>query len=51
MRSFNRAAVVVGAPVGGLVAAAIGFRFARWFAAAGIAVAALVLAASPFRHA
>jgi MFS family permease len=49
MRSFNRAAVVVGAPVGGLVADAIGFRFALWVAAAGLAVAALALAASPFR--
>ena len=51
MRSFNRAAVVIGAPVGGLVADAVGFRFALWLAAAGIVVAALVLAASPFRHA
>ncbi|MFL6114540.1 MAG: MFS transporter, partial [Catenulispora sp.] len=51
MRSFNRAAVVVGAPAGGLVADAVGFRFALWLAAAGLAVAALVLAASPFRTA
>jgi predicted MFS family arabinose efflux permease len=51
MRSFNRAAVVIGAPAGGLVADAIGYRSALWFAVAGIAVAALVLATSPFRHA
>jgi predicted MFS family arabinose efflux permease len=41
MRSFNRAAVVVGAAVGGLVADAIGFRSALWLAAAGMVVAAL----------
>lgn len=51
MRSFNRAAVVVGAPAGGLVANAVGLRFALWAAAAGMATAALVLAASPFRRA
>ena len=51
MRSFNRAAVVVGAAVGGLVADAIGFRSALWLAAAGMVVAAVVLAASPFQHA
>jgi MFS family permease len=51
MRSFNRAAVIIGAPAGGLIADAIGFRFALWLAAGGLAVAALVLAASPFRHA
>jgi MFS family permease len=50
MRSFNRAAVVIGAPLGGLVADAAGFRFALWIAAAGMATAALVLGASPFRH-
>ena len=51
MRSFNRAAVVVGAPLGGLVADTVGYRFALWAAAAGIALAGLVLLASPFRHA
>jgi predicted MFS family arabinose efflux permease len=51
MRSFNRAAVVIGAPAGGLVADAFGFRFALWVAAAGIAAAALALAVSPFRGA
>jgi MFS family permease len=51
MRSFNRAAVVLGAPVGGLVATTAGPRFALWVAAAGMALAALALAASPFRRA
>jgi hypothetical protein len=37
--------------VGGLVADAIGFRFTLSAAAAGLAAAALVLAASPFRRA
>ena len=51
MRSFNRAAVVLGAPAGGLLADAAGFRAALWTAAAGMAAAALALAASPFRRA
>ena len=51
IRSFNRAAVVIGAPAGGLVADAYGFRAALWLAAAGMTLAALALAASPFRHA
>lgn len=50
MRSFNRAAVVVGAPAGGFLADAVGMRFALWVSAAGMAAAALALAASPFRH-
>jgi MFS family permease len=51
MRSFNRAAVVLGAPLGGLVATTLGFRVALWTAAAGMALAALALATSPFRQA
>ncbi|HVQ91487.1 MAG TPA: MFS transporter [Mycobacteriales bacterium] len=51
MRSFNRAAVVIGAPVGGLIADAVGIRFALWVAAAGLTTAALALLSSPFRHA
>jgi MFS family permease len=51
MRSFNRAAVVIGAPVGGLIAEAVGIRFALWVAAAGLTAAALSLLSSPFRHA
>jgi MFS family permease len=51
MRSLNRAAVVVGAPLGGLLADAAGYRFALWVAAGGVALAGLVLFGSPFRTA
>ena len=51
MRSLNRAAVVVGAPLGGLVADSAGYRLALWVSAAGVALAGLVLLASPFRTA
>ena len=51
MRSLNPAAVVVGAPLGGLLADAAGYRLALWVSAAGVAAAGLVLLASPFRAA
>jgi MFS family permease len=51
MRSLNRAAVVVGAPLGGLLADAAGFRLALGVAAGGVALAALALLISPFRKA
>lgn len=51
MRSVNRAMIVVGAPVGGLLADAIGYRPTLWIAITGFAVVVVVLAASPFRHA
>jgi len=51
MRSFNRAAVVVGAPVGGLFADAVGLQPALWVGAAGIATAGLLLGVSGFRTA
>ncbi|MEJ7689647.1 MAG: MFS transporter [Nocardioidaceae bacterium] len=51
MRSVNRAMIVVGAPAGGLLADAIGYRPTLWIATAGFAVVAVTLAASPFRHA
>lgn len=51
MRSLNRAAVVVGAPVGGVVADAYGFRLALWITVGGLAAAGLLLLASPFRSA
>lgn len=51
MRSINRAMIVIGAPVGGVLADAIGFRPTMWIAIAGFAAAALGLAASRFRHA
>ena len=49
MRSINRAAVVVGAPLGGLVADSVGYRPALWLCAGGVAAAGLALLASPFR--
>jgi predicted MFS family arabinose efflux permease len=48
MRSINRAAVVVGAPLGGLVADSLGYRPALWLCAGGVAAAGLALLASPF---
>lgn len=51
MRSLNRAAVVVGAPLGGLFADAAGLRPALWLAAVGVASAGVLLAASGFRSA
>jgi predicted MFS family arabinose efflux permease len=51
MRSLNRAAVVVGAPLGGLLADSAGYRVALWVCAGGVAAAGLVLLASPFREA
>ena len=51
MRSVNRAMVVVGAPLGGLLADAAGYRPALWLAAAGMLAVTVGLAASPFRTA
>jgi MFS family permease len=51
MRSFNRAAVVVGAPLGGVLADSAGYRPALWCGVAGVALGALVLGRSPFRRA
>ncbi|HST64814.1 MAG TPA: MFS transporter [Mycobacteriales bacterium] len=51
MRSLNRTAVVIGAPLGGLLADSAGFRLALWVAAGGVALAAIGLLASPFRTA
>ncbi len=42
--------IVVGAPVGGLLADAIGYRPMLWIATAGFALVTVALAASPFRH-
>ncbi len=49
MRSINRAAVVVGAPLGGLVADSLGYGPALWLCAGGVMAAGLALLASPFR--
>lgn len=51
MRSVNRATIVVGAPVGGLLADALGYRPTLWFAVGGFVLVTLALALSPFRHA
>lgn len=51
MRSLNRAAIVVGAPAGGLLADALGYRPALWIGVIGLALAAVALGISPFRYA
>jgi MFS family permease len=51
MRSINRAMIVIGAPIGGLLGDAIGFRTMLWIAAAGFLVVAAAFALSPFRDA
>ena len=51
MRSINRAMVVVGAPLGGLLADAIGFRAVLWGSVAGFVVVAAALSATPYRDA
>ncbi|UKA62325.1 MFS transporter [Arthrobacter sp. FW306-04-A] len=51
IRSANRAMIVVGAPAGGLLAVSIGYQPTLWIAIGGFVVAAVFLAASPFRSA
>ncbi len=51
MRSLNRGALVIGSPLGGLLADAIGYRAGLWIAAAGFAVVTIALTASDFRRA
>ncbi|MEU4194270.1 MFS transporter [Kribbella sp. NPDC026611] len=51
MRSLNRAAIVVGAPVGGLLADHFSTRTALWVGVAGMVVQAVLLTRSDFRHA
>jgi MFS family permease len=51
MRSINRAMVVVGAPLGGVLADAIGFRIVLWFSVAGFLMVAAALSATPYRSA
>jgi MFS family permease len=51
IRSLNRGAATLGAPVGGLLADTLGYRPVLWLAAAGFAAAALGLLASPYRTA
>jgi MFS family permease len=51
MRSVNRGVIVIGAPLGGLVAGLIGRRPALWIVVAGMVLQAVVLQFSKFRHA
>jgi MFS family permease len=51
MRSINRAMIVIGAPLGGLLADAFGFRTMLLAAAGGFLLVAVAFGASPFRHA
>ncbi|MFG1813731.1 MFS transporter [Kribbella sp. NPDC049174] len=50
-RSFNRAAIVIGAPAGGLLADHLGTRTALWIGVGGMVVQAVLLHRSDFRHA
>jgi MFS family permease len=51
MRSVNRGAIVIGAPLGGLLADHLGYRPALWIGVGGMVVQALWLHLSKFRHA
>jgi len=51
MRSLNRAAIVIGAPLGGLLADHLGQRSALWIAVGGMVAQAALLHRSTFRHA
>jgi predicted MFS family arabinose efflux permease len=51
IRSLNRAAVVIGAPLGGLLADQLGYREALWIGVAGMVLQAILLHRSKFRHA
>lgn len=51
IRSLNRGAATLGAPVGGLLADTLGYRPVLWLLAAGLTVAALGLLISPYRTA
>jgi len=50
-RSINRAMIVIGAPLGGLLADAVGYRPVLYAAAAGFGLVSVSLAISPYRHA
>ena len=51
IRSANRAMIVIGAPLGGFLAVAIGYQPTLWVAIAGFVVVTIFLAISPFRDA
>jgi predicted MFS family arabinose efflux permease len=50
-RSINRGMIVVGAPLGGLLADTIGYRPTFWLGIAGFTLVTGYLAVSPFRDA
>jgi len=51
VRSTNRAMIVVGAPLGGLLATVVGYRATLWVSAAGFLAVAIVFAMSKMGHA
>ncbi len=51
IRSLNWGMVTIGAPLGGYLTDRYGYRSAAWIGIAGLAAAAVALAASPFRRA
>jgi MFS family permease len=51
MRSINRAMIVVGAPLGGVLGDAIGLRTMLWVAAVGFLIVGGTLAGTPYRDA
>lgn len=51
MRSINRAMIVIGAPLGGVLGDAVGFRAMLWITTGGFLVVAFALACSPYRNA
>lgn len=51
IRSLNRAAIVIGAPLGGFLADQFGTRTALWAGVGGMVVQAILLHRSAFRHA
>jgi MFS family permease len=51
MRSINRSMIVIGAPLGGQIADAFGFRTALWVAVVGLAVVGVWFMFSPMRNA
>jgi MFS family permease len=51
MRSLNRGMIVIGAPLGGLLADSLGNRPALWIAVTGLIVQAIAISCSQLRHA
>ena len=49
MRSVNRGMIVIGAPLGGLIATVAGAGFALWASVAVLLLASVVLFCSKFR--